>query len=99
MGGQNFLLPVGSFFNKREYSEADWLVPLIFKKIVCLLKISRILFQKTNTVQLQLSMEALGRSLQKGSEQEIVDGHQKNLMWQMKKLVEGGGRQTCKLSF
>ena len=28
-GGQNYLLTVGSFFNKREYSEADWLVPLI----------------------------------------------------------------------
>ena len=28
-GGQNFILTVGSFFNKREYSEADWLVPLL----------------------------------------------------------------------
>ena len=28
-GGQNFLLTVGSFSNKREYSEADWLVPLL----------------------------------------------------------------------
>ena len=27
--GQNFLLTVGSFVNKKEYSEADWLVPLI----------------------------------------------------------------------
>ena len=29
-GGQNFVLPVGSFFNKRKYSEADWLVPLMY---------------------------------------------------------------------
>ena len=29
-GGQNFLLTVVSLFNKREYSEADWLVPLIY---------------------------------------------------------------------
>ena len=28
-GGQNFLLTVGIFYNKREYSGADWLVPLI----------------------------------------------------------------------
>ena len=28
-GGLNFLLTVGSFFNKIEYSEADWLVPLL----------------------------------------------------------------------
>ena len=28
-GGQNFLLTVGVFFNKREYSGADWLVPLL----------------------------------------------------------------------
>ena len=28
-GGQNFSFTVGSFFNKREYSEADWLVPLV----------------------------------------------------------------------
>ena len=28
-GGQNFLLMVGGFFNKREYSGADWLVPLL----------------------------------------------------------------------
>jgi hypothetical protein len=29
VGGSEFLLPVGSFSNKREYSEADWLVPLV----------------------------------------------------------------------
>ena len=29
-GSQNFLLTVGVFFNKREYSGADWLVPLIW---------------------------------------------------------------------
>ena len=28
-GGQSFLLTVGSFFNKREYSEANWLATLI----------------------------------------------------------------------
>ena len=28
-GGQTFLLTVGCFFNKRKYSEADWLVPLL----------------------------------------------------------------------
>ena len=28
-GGQNFVLTVGGFFNEREYSAADWLVPLI----------------------------------------------------------------------
>jgi len=28
-GGQKFLLMVGGFFNKREYSGADWLVPFI----------------------------------------------------------------------
>ena len=28
-GGQNFLLTVGGFYNEREYSGADWLVPLI----------------------------------------------------------------------
>ena len=27
--GQIFLLTVGSFFNEREYSEYDWLVPLV----------------------------------------------------------------------
>ena len=30
-GGQNFLLTVGIFFNEREYSGADWLVPLLSK--------------------------------------------------------------------
>ena len=30
-GGQNFLLTVGGFYNEREYSGADWLVPLIEK--------------------------------------------------------------------
>ena len=28
-GGQNLLITVGGFFNAREYSEADWLVPVI----------------------------------------------------------------------
>ena len=28
-GGQKFLLMVGGFFNEREYSGADWLVPFI----------------------------------------------------------------------
>ena len=28
-GGQNCLLTVGGFFNEREYSGADWLVPLL----------------------------------------------------------------------
>ena len=28
-GGQNFVLTVGGFFNEREYSTADLLVPLI----------------------------------------------------------------------
>ena len=28
-GGQNFVLTVRGFFNEREYSEADWLVPLL----------------------------------------------------------------------
>ena len=27
--GQTFVLTVGGFFNKREYSAADWLVPLL----------------------------------------------------------------------
>ena len=31
-GGQNFLLTVGIFYNEREYSGADWLVPLIYIK-------------------------------------------------------------------
>jgi len=30
-GGQNFLLTVGIFYNEREYSGADWLVPLLNK--------------------------------------------------------------------
>ena len=30
-GGQKFLLMVGGFFNEREYSGADWLVPFITK--------------------------------------------------------------------
>ena len=30
-GGQNFLLTAGSFYNEREYSGADWLVPFICK--------------------------------------------------------------------
>ena len=34
-GGQNFVLTVGGFFNKREYSGADWLVPLIPKDMEC----------------------------------------------------------------
>ena len=29
MGGQNFVFTVGGFFNEREYSAADWLVPLM----------------------------------------------------------------------
>ena len=32
--GQNFLLTVGSFYNKREYSEADWLVPLVSNLVI-----------------------------------------------------------------
>ena len=28
-GGQKFLLMVGGFFNEREYSGADWLVPFL----------------------------------------------------------------------
>ena len=28
-GGQNFVLMVRGFFNEREYSAADWLIPLI----------------------------------------------------------------------
>ena len=28
-GGQNLLITVGGFFSEREYSEADWLVPVI----------------------------------------------------------------------
>ena len=32
-GVKNFLLTVESFFNKREYSEADWLVPLVLVSI------------------------------------------------------------------
>ena len=28
-GGQNFLLTVGGFYNEREYSGADWLVPFV----------------------------------------------------------------------
>ena len=31
-GGQNFVLTVGGFFNEREYSAADWLVPLLPKE-------------------------------------------------------------------
>ena len=30
-GGQNFLLTVGIFYNEREYSGADWLVPFLSK--------------------------------------------------------------------
>ena len=29
-GGHNFTLMVGGFFNKREYSGADWPVPLLY---------------------------------------------------------------------
>ena len=29
-GGQNFLLTAGGFYNEREYSGADWLVPFIY---------------------------------------------------------------------
>ena len=29
-GGQNFLLTVGFFYNEREYSGADWLVPFVY---------------------------------------------------------------------
>ena len=36
-GVQNFLLRVGGFFNKREYSGADWLVPLIY--LFCIISI------------------------------------------------------------
>ena len=28
-GGQNFLLTPGGFYNEREYSGADWLVPFV----------------------------------------------------------------------
>ena len=28
--GQNFVLTVGGFFNERDYSGADWLVPLLY---------------------------------------------------------------------
>ena len=31
-GGQKFLLMVGGFFNEREYSGADWLVPFVTKQ-------------------------------------------------------------------
>ena len=31
-GGQSFVIMVGGFFNKTEYSAADWLVPLICTK-------------------------------------------------------------------
>ena len=34
---RNFLLTVGSFFNKKEHSEADWLVPLLFSQLVRIL--------------------------------------------------------------
>ena len=38
-GGQNFLLTAGVFFNEREYSRADWLVPFIGKtkqfQVIC----------------------------------------------------------------
>ena len=33
-GGQNLLLMVEGFYNEREYSGADWLVPLIMNNIV-----------------------------------------------------------------
>ena len=32
-GGHIFLLPMGGFYNKREYSSTDWLNPLIPYKI------------------------------------------------------------------
>jgi hypothetical protein len=32
-GGQNFLITVGGLYNEREYSEADWLVPLILNNV------------------------------------------------------------------
>ena len=35
-GGHNFVLMVGGFFNKREYSAADWLVPLIHLRLLLL---------------------------------------------------------------
>ena len=41
-GGQKILLMVGGFFNKREYSGADWLVPFVLLKlfeITCMLSI------------------------------------------------------------
>ena len=33
-GGQNCLLLVGGFFNEREYSGADWLVPFLPKQYI-----------------------------------------------------------------
>ena len=31
-GGQNFLFTVGGFSNKREYSGADWMDPILFSE-------------------------------------------------------------------
>ena len=44
-GGQNFLMMVGGFYNKREYSGADWLVLLL-----CV--ISFIYFRQKNIIVL-----------------------------------------------
>ena len=32
-GGQRFLLTAGGFYNEREYSGADWLVPLKLEEL------------------------------------------------------------------
>ena len=55
-GGQNFVLPVGGFFNKREYSVADWLVPLLpfLKKFLLLFCMFRFKVQCKQQLQMIL---------------------------------------------
>ena len=47
MGGQNFVLTVVGFFNEREYSAADWLVPLV---LLCCQRNMRLISIKTKTM-------------------------------------------------
>ena len=46
-GGQNFLITVGGFFNEREYSEADWLVPVVTEHTVDFVQYTLQTFYKT----------------------------------------------------
>ena len=42
-GGQNFLITVGGFYNEREYSGADWMVPLLLDLVILSFRIFKTL--------------------------------------------------------